>query len=69
MNEVEIEKAERRRAVADEHIASLQRHSRQLVREGAYRDAQEADEAAAAWDFWAAYGVTPEQWDAANAVL
>lgn len=56
----------RRRATADKHIARLNLHSRTLEREGRYREAQEAVDAAASWDFWAVYGVTPEQWDAAQ---
>jgi hypothetical protein len=56
----------RRRAIADEFIASLSLHSRSLEREGRYREAQEAIDAAADWDFWAVYGVKPEQWEDAQ---
>lgn len=61
-----INTEQRRRLVADEQIASLSLHSRTLEREGRYREAQEAVDAAADWSFWAVYGVTPEQWDAAQ---
>lgn len=56
----------RRRAVADENIARILLHSRVLEREGRYREAQEAADAAAEWDFWATYGAMPDQFDAAD---
>lgn len=54
---------ESRRAFADQRIADLTRYARANEDEGDAYEAQAASEEAGSWDFWATYGVTPEQWD------
>lgn len=56
----------RRRVQANKRIEEMTRCAARAEAEGRYRDAQDYTDAAADWEFWATWGVTPEQWDAAN---
>jgi hypothetical protein len=57
---------EKRREMADRQIASLNRQAAAAEADGAYTDAQRCIDAAADWDFWATYGVTPDEFAEAN---
>lgn len=57
---------ERRRQMADRQIASLTRQAQAAEADGAYTDAQHIYDAMGDWDFWATYGVTPDEFAEAN---
>jgi hypothetical protein len=57
---------ERRREMADRQIASLTRQATAAEADGAYTDAERIYQAVVDWDFWADYGVTPDQFAETN---